>query len=695
MRAATKALAAVAGVVLLAASPAVAAAQHSAPAAPATAAGRLLDVPFLPQTDDLCGGAAVAMVLRYWGAATRPDDFAALVDPARAGIPADVLAADVRRRGWTSLPFRGATREAGLDDVRGHVNAGRPVVALIAVGPARYHYVVVVAVTGDALVVHDPAQAPFGVWTAASFDQAWSASGRWALLVLPSAQLPGTGHRGPANELHTGRAAEPDTGACAPWVDALVAQAGAGDLEGAGHGLDAAAAVCPEAAGVWRELAGVRFLQQRWADAAALAERATTLEAGDDDTWDLLATSRFLDGRRDDALAAWNRIDRPRVDVVRIAGTKRTRQPVVAGLVGLEPRALLTPAAVARAARRLDALPSALATSLRYQPGDGGLATIDAAVVEHAVVPRGRLAVATAAVRAALLREVRLAVASAAGQGERWTATWRWWDARPRAALALAVPMAGGWPGITTIDGLWERARYATPGGDTATTRLERRRAGLRVSDWASGTLRWTAGAATDRWGTRRHGTVDAGVDLRLAGDRVAVESTIAGWAASARGAGFVRLSLALAARSRRGADRAGWHVQAGATGVSPGAPFDLWPGAGLGLARAPLLRAHPLLDDGVVTGEVFGQRLVHGTVEYRRPVRSTPAGQIGVAVFSDTAGAWRRLAGGGRWHSDAGLGLRLALPADAGTLRLDVARGLRDGRHVLSAGWSTSWPDR
>jgi hypothetical protein len=31
------------------------------------AASLAIDVPYLPQTDALCGGAAAAMVLRYWG----------------------------------------------------------------------------------------------------------------------------------------------------------------------------------------------------------------------------------------------------------------------------------------------------------------------------------------------------------------------------------------------------------------------------------------------------------------------------------------------------------------------------------------------------------------------------------------------------------------------------------------------------
>jgi hypothetical protein len=42
--------------------------------------------------------------------------------------------------------------------------------------------------------------------------------------------------------------------------------------------------------------------------------------------------------------------------------------------------------------------------------------------------------------------------------------------------------------------------------------------------------------------------------------------------------------------------------------------------------------------------------------------------------------------------HWDAGVGLRLRLPG-GGALRIDVARGLRDGRHAASFGWVSGWP--
>ena len=120
------------------------------------------------------------------------------------------------------------------------------------------------------------------------------------------------------------------------------------------------------------------------------------------------------------------------------------------------------------------------------------------------------------------------------------------------------------------------------------------------------------------------------------------------------------------------------------------GAPLALWSGAGTGQGRDVLLRAHPLLHDGIISDGVFGRRIVHGGAEWRRwtephgkPIRLAPA------IFVDAARAAGVLAGGDtRAHVDAGAGLRIALPG-AGIVRIDFAHGLRDGKSALSIGWT------
>jgi hypothetical protein len=129
--------------------------------------------------------------------------------------------------------------------------------------------------------------------------------------------------------------------------------------------------------------------------------------------------------------------------------------------------------------------------------------------------------------------------------------------------------------------------------------------------------------------------------------------------------------------------------ARAGASLASEGTPLLSWSGAGAGQARAELLRAHPLLHDGVIRDAVFGRGLVSGGVEWRRwaaPIKRVM--RFGPALFVDTARAYDVPEyGDPRAHVDAGAGLRLAIPG-AGVLRTDVAVGLRDGKWAFSVGW-------
>lgn len=667
-------------------------------------AARLLDVPYLPQSEDLCGGAAVAMVLRYWGEPqVYPEDFAALVDRSAAGIRTDVLTTSVnQRRGWQArlLEADPATRGEG---VRRHVEHGRPVIALIQVGPDRYHYVVVVAWTGDRVIVHDPARVPFRVFERAEFERAWATAGHWALLVLPAdADAPGSAVS-LVPEAASGESEAPlPSGPCASLVAVMVSRAAAGDVAGAEAGLLAATGLCPDEPSAWRELAGVRFLQSRWADASALAGRATRLDPLDEQGWNLLATSRFLNDEADRALDAWNRIGLPVVDLVRVEGSRRTRHPVISSLVDLPPRTLLTPERFGLAQRRLQELPSAAVTRARYRPVPGGLAEVEVAVVERRTLPRGLVPIAAAAGRAWIQRELELDLVSPTGSGEVWSAAWRLWEARPRVAFVLAMPAPSGLPGVATVEGLWERQSYAVPAntsglGRAAILQQERRRAGVSLADWATRRLRWHGGVALDRWDDDSHVSIGAGIDWRLARDRVSLGAEWAAWEPLGSGSRFSQGSITSNWRSTRESTRALWLATAGLSVVSDAARLDVWPGAGTGFGRTPLLRAHPLLDGGVVTGETFGRGLLHGTLEYQHPVFTRPGGTVRLAAFADAARAWRPLDGGTsvRPQVDVGAGLRLALPGAGGVARIDLARGLRSGHTRFSAGWQLPWPGR
>jgi outer membrane translocation and assembly module TamA len=114
--------------------------------------------------------------------------------------------------------------------------------------------------------------------------------------------------------------------------------------------------------------------------------------------------------------------------------------------------------------------------------------------------------------------------------------------------------------------------------------------------------------------------------------------------------------------------------------------------GAGTGQGRPVLLRAHPLLDEDVVAGPMFGRRVVFQTIEYQHPLKQTLAGAIGMAVFVDAARASGGVVAAAPPASniDTGVGLRVRL-IQGGVARLDFARGLQDGRLAFSVGWSSA----
>ena len=78
---------------------------------PDTTTGVQLDVPYLSQTEAMCGGAAVAMLFRYWGE-TRADiqQFAALADKRAGGIPEQALVDAVAASRLADASFRGFHR---------------------------------------------------------------------------------------------------------------------------------------------------------------------------------------------------------------------------------------------------------------------------------------------------------------------------------------------------------------------------------------------------------------------------------------------------------------------------------------------------------------------------------------------------------------------------------------------------------
>ena len=135
--------------------------------------------------------------------------------------------------------------------------------------------------------------------------------------------------------------------------------------------------------------------------------------------------------------------------------------------------------------------------------------------------------------------------------------------------------------------------------------------------------------------------------------------------------------------------EHGGWRARLGATTATADAPLALWSGAGTGQGREPLLRAHPLLDHGVVTGRTFGRTLAYTGIERQAWAWSSHGMRVGWSLFVDGARAWDTLdAASAPLQVDAGAGLRIAAPGTGGEFRIAAAHGLADGRSAVSVGW-------
>jgi ABC-type bacteriocin/lantibiotic exporter with double-glycine peptidase domain len=152
-----------------------------------------IDVPFIAQTRDGCGSAAISMVMQYWEtqagqAVTNSADpkriQSALYSRAAGGIPASKMREYFQAAGYRAFAFQGS-----WNDLRRHVEEGRPlIVSLKASGPlGPLHYVVVTGIDADRgfVYLNDPAQQKLLRMSREGFESEWNPTHHWTLLAVP------------------------------------------------------------------------------------------------------------------------------------------------------------------------------------------------------------------------------------------------------------------------------------------------------------------------------------------------------------------------------------------------------------------------------------------------------------------------------------------------------------------------------
>ncbi len=651
----------------------------------------MLDVPYLTQTEALCGGAAAAMLLRYWGDAhASVRQFAPLVDYAAGGIADAVLVDALRERHWS------ATRLAGsVATLRSELDAKRPPMLLIEDRPQRYHYVVAVGVDADGVLVHDPTWGPSRHLTWRRLEAQWKPTAFWMLRVTPPAdrvEPPASGSTtGSTAAANTARLVTP----CEQRLDAALDDLLAHGLAGAAAVLTAVADACPADGRPLAELAGVRFSQRHFIDAAHLAEQALRRQPGLPYAADVLGSSRFMLNDTVGALEAWNQTGRPVLDSLRITGLSRTHYALLAQALDLPSDAVLSAAHFTLARRRLESMPDLASSRLALRPGEDGYAVAEAAVVERATLPRTPVQWAAVAAQSALDREVSAHVPGRTGQGEAWAARWGWWDHRPRATVTFSAPMVHRPHGVWQVGLDWQQQAYGAPDGPHIDDTRLAGDVGLRT--WLTPQLNAEVTAGVDAWtldepGSFRSMHLTGALEHRFFSDRLSARVAAGRWMPLGAAA-FATLDTDLSVRSSRDPRPLVVVARGGVSLASAAAPRALWSGAGDGRGRAPLLRAHALLHEGRIDGPAFGRTLAHGTAEVQHWLRRPALVHVGGALFTDAAAAGHRPTSSMPLRTlliDGGVGLRMRVPGQSGAFRIDYVRGLRDSARAWTIGWTS-----
>jgi tetratricopeptide (TPR) repeat protein len=148
-------------------------------------------VPFLKQETYQCGPSSLAMVLAWSGLELSPDDLADEVytEKLHGSIQPSLISA-ARQHGRIAYPIQ------GLKELYTELNQDHPVIILQNLGLSwypRWHYAVAIGYAdfGRSIILHTGTKKAVPV-SVGIFNNTWSHSDYWGLLVLPPDELPAT-----------------------------------------------------------------------------------------------------------------------------------------------------------------------------------------------------------------------------------------------------------------------------------------------------------------------------------------------------------------------------------------------------------------------------------------------------------------------------------------------------------------------
>jgi tetratricopeptide (TPR) repeat protein len=656
----------------------------------AAVAATALNVPFIPQQKDTCGAAALAMVLAYWGEPVPHDEIAgALVNKELRGIPGSELERFARERGLTATAYKG-----DLGNLGDFLAKGRPLIVAWDMGRGRFHDVVVVGLSGQDVIVHDPARGALRREPVRRFERRWSGAGHWTLVVTPGREAVVA----PVTSATPAAPPESYEGLVALGVE----QARLGRPDQARLAFERAIYLQPGRPEALVERGGLRFLAKEYDAAITDFERAIDLRP-DPYTREMLATSLYLTGRIHAAVREWNRIGQPIVQNIRVEGTKRLKKGWVRREVTPSEGGLLRPRHLEGTRLRLDETGVFRGVSLRPVPLGDGKADFEVTVAErHGLWDLWPEFVARSVVYAAS-KKVRLRYYNPFGAGVTLGGEYKWESTQPRLEGRLFWPRPVGLPFNFYLEGGTARPTYELDGPMTLRTRglaagIRRvfgartvAQVGLRARhrtfsrfrfDSPDGDLHGFDAGIERRWLDRRRHRLHSALYFFQSAEELGSDFIYPRGLAVLRYYGIVAGVDESEMPGVVFATQLQWGV--GGTGM----PLDDMFAPGAASEMDFPLRGHRQKRSGVLGYAPIGRNVLVGNVEWRQRVLNMKRLQGGVVLFYDGARVGDT-AQGPREEvlHDAGIGLRLQIRG-APVLRLDYGWSLTgDGKTALTAG--------
>jgi hypothetical protein len=482
-----------------------------------------------------------------------------------------------------------------------------------------------------------------------------------------------------------------------------VSLAQAGQEDAAAERLAAALEVDPRRPEAWLERGGLRFKQRRYRE--AIRDLQSALDRQDDAfTRDLLATSLFLSGRQDEALAHWNRMGRPSLRLIHLTGLEFTQGPLVRGEIPLREGERLDLGRLRTARLRLAELGVLDRSTLRPVPLADGQFDLDVALMDRRGFARSPLEFGVVAAVNVVSELAQIRYVNLGGRGVTLGARYRWDENRPDISLGMDWPRPLGLPGKLRLHSSRGRQRYSLDQALDLKIRVidltYRRVVGSRTVLEAGPRVLWRSfsvslpSALPDtvaglqvglerRLGESYRHRTDARIDCLGAVSRAGRDY------ARLRGVLVHKIQLGPSSEAGLGRSVLALRVQWG--GTTRQTPIDDWFAPGASAEMELPLRAHLQHHDGILGGTPLTRGLALANLEWRQRLVRTAAGEAGFVLFYDSARISSRSAAESgvrvrRWYHDCGVGARVAL-AGATVVRLDWGVGLNDDRTALTVG--------